>query len=226
MDPAHRDRVAFLRVCSGRFERGIVVTHEQTGRPIATKYAQQLFGQGRETVEEAFPGDIVGLVNANEVRVGDALWVDDPVRWPAVPSFAPEHFQVARPRDIGRFKQFRKGIAQLDEEGVVQVLRDRDLGDQAPVLAAVGPMQFDVALFRLEHEFGAPTLLEGTRFQVARRTDAESAPALRAMSGVDVLERADGSLFALFESRYWVERLEREEPDLHLERLVAEGMAG
>jgi peptide chain release factor 3 len=226
MDPAHRDRVAFLRVCSGRFERGIVVTHEQTGRPIATKYAQQLFGQGRETVDEAFPGDIVGLVNANEVRVGDALWVDEAVAWPPVPSFAPEHFQVARPRDIGRFKQFRKGIAQLDEEGVVQVLRDRDLGDQAPVLAAVGPMQFDVALFRLEHEFGAPALLEGTRFQVARRTDAASAPALRAMSGVDVLERADGSLFALFESRYWVERLEREEPDLHLERLVAEGMGG
>jgi peptide chain release factor 3 len=209
MDPAHRDRIAFLRVCSGRFERGMVVTHGSTGRPIPTKYAQQLFGQERETVEEAFPGDIVGLVNANEVRVGDALFVEAPVTWPAVPSFAPEHFQVARARDVSRFKQFRKGIAQLDEEGVVQVLRDRDLGDQAPVLAAVGPMQFEVALFRLEHEFGAPTELTTTKYRVARRTDEESAPALRAMAGVDVLSRADGSLLALFESRYWVERLER-----------------
>jgi peptide chain release factor 3 len=226
MDPAHRDRIAFLRVCSGRFERGMVVTHGPSGRPIPTKYAQQLFGQERETVEEAYPGDIVGLVNANEVRVGDALFVDEPVTWPAVPSFAPEHFQVARARNVSRFKQFRKGIAQLDEEGVVQVLRDRDLGDQAPVLAAVGPMQFEVALFRLENEFGAPTELSATKYHVARRTDEASAPALRAMAGVDVLIRSDGSLLALFESRYWVERLEREQPELTLERLVAEGMAG
>jgi peptide chain release factor 3 len=226
MDPAHRDRIAFLRVCSGRFERGIVVTHDVTGRPIATKYAQQMFGQDRETVDEAFPGDIVGLVNANEVRVGDALFESDPVSWPVVPSFAPEHFQVARARDISRFKQFRKGIAQLDEEGVVQVLRDRDLGDQAPVLAAVGPMQFEVALFRLEHEFGAPSQLEPTRYRVARRTDESSSDALRAMSGVDVLARSDGTLCALFESRFWVERLEQEHPELTLDRLVAEGMAG
>jgi peptide chain release factor 3 len=226
MDPAHRDRIAFFRVCSGRFERGMVVTHGTTGRPIATKYAHQLFGQERETVEEAFPGDIVGLVNANDVRVGDALFAGEPVEWPLVPSFAPEHFQVARVRDTSRFKQFRKGIAQLDEEGVVQVLRDKDFGDQAPVLAAVGPMQFEVALHRLENEFGAPTELAPTRYKVARRTDADSAPALRAMSGVDVLERADGSMLALFESKYWVERLEHEQPELCLERLVAEGMAG
>jgi peptide chain release factor 3 len=221
MDKAHRDRIAFLRVNSGRFERGMVVTHARTGKPFATKYAHQVFGSDRETVEEAYPGDVVGLVNATDVRVGDSLWIDEPVSFPRIPSFAPEHFSVARVRDTGRFKQFRKGIAQLDEEGVVQVLRDLDFGDQAPVLAAVGPMQFDVAVHRLENEFGAPVELSPTAYSVARRTDVASAPALRSMRGVDVLARADGTLIAVFESGYWLDRLLAEQPELVLEPLVA-----
>ncbi len=221
MDRSHRDRIAFLRVCSGRFERGMVVTHSETGKPFATKYAHQVFGSDRETVDEAYPGDVVGLVNANEVRVGDTLWMDDAVTYPRIPSFAPEHFSVARVRDTSRFKQFRKGVAQLDEEGVVQVLRDPDLGDQAPVLAAVGPMQFDVAVHRLETEFGAPVELSPTSYTVARRTDAESSATLRAMRGVDVLSRSDGTLIAVFESQYWLERLAAEQPELVLEPLVA-----
>jgi peptide chain release factor 3 len=199
----------------------MVETHGPSGKPFATKYAHSVFGQERETIDEAYPGDVIGLVNANDVRVGDTLFVDEPVAFPTIPSFAPEHFSVARVRDTGRFKQFRRGIAQLDEEGVVQVLRDRDLGDQAPVLAAVGPMQFEVAAHRLEHEFGAPVELSPTRYTVARRTDAESAPALRAMAGVDVLGRTDGSLLALFESRYWLDRVVREQPELTLEPLLA-----
>jgi peptide chain release factor 3 len=223
MDPAHRDRIAFLRVSSGKFERGMVVTHGPTGKPFATKYAHSVFGQERETVDEAYPGDVIGLVNATDVRVGDSLWVDEPVTFPAIPSFAPEHFAVARVRDTGRFKQFRRGIAQLDEEGVVQVLRDEALGDQAPMLAAVGPMQFEVAVHRLENEFGAPVELSPTAYSVARRTDAESAPALRSMTGVTVLARSDGALLALFESPYWLHRVESEQPELTLARLVAEG---
>ena len=223
MDPAHRDRIAFVRIASGQFERGMTVTHAGTGKPFNTKYAHTVFGQDRETVDEAFPGDIVGLVNATDFRIGDTIYVGDPVAYAGIPSFAPEHFSVARVRDTGRFKQFRKGIAQLDEEGVVQVLRDPDIGDQAPVMAAVGPMQFDVAVHRLENEFGAPVELSPTTYKVARRTDAASAPALRAMQGVDVLERSDGTLLALFESPYWLERLEGDQPELTLERLLAEG---
>ena len=226
MDPSHRDRIAFLRVCSGKFERGMVITHGATGKPFATKYAHQVFGSERETIDEAFPGDVIGLVNATEVRVGDTLWLDNPVEFPAIPSFAPEYFSVARVRDTARFKQFRRGIAQLDEEGVVQVLRDADQGDQAPVLAAVGPMQFDVAVYRLENEFGAPVELSPTNYKVARRTDAQSASAMRGMRGVRILHRADGTVMALFESQYWLERLEADNPDLVLERLVAEGSAG
>jgi peptide chain release factor 3 len=195
MDPSHRDRIAFIRVCSGGFERGMVVTHGRTGRPFATKYAHTVFGQERATVDEAFPGDVVGLVNATDLRIGDSLYVD-------------------------------QAVAQLDEEGVVQVLRDPDLGDQAPTLAAVGPMQFEVAVHRLEHEFGAPVGLSPTPYRIARRTDAASAPTLRSMSGVTVLTRTDGALLALFESPYWLARLESDKPELVLERLVAEGHRG
>jgi peptide chain release factor 3 len=223
MDPAHRDRIAFFRVCSGRFERGMTVLHDKTGKPFATKYAHQAFGRERGTLDEAFPGDVVGLVNATDLRVGDALYVDEPISFGDIPSFAPNHFSTARVKDTGRYKQFRRGINQLDEEGVVQVLRDADLGDQAPVLAAVGPMQFDVAVHRLENEFGAPVELSPTGYRVARITDAESEPVLRAMSGVTVLRRADGTRYALFESPYWLDRVEREQPELTLTRLLAEG---
>ena len=226
MDPSHRDRIAFVRVCSGHFERGMVVTHGPTGKPFATKYAHSVFGQERDTIEDAWPGDVVGLVNATDVKVGDALWADVPVEFPRLPEFAPEHFVVARAKDSGRFKQFRRGIAQLDEEGVVQVLRDQDLGDQAPILAAVGPMQFEVASHRLEHEFGAPAELSPTTWRIARRTDEASTEQLRSMQGVAVYQRADGTRYALFESPYWLARVEGDHPELALDRLVAEGTAG
>lgn len=226
MDPSHRDRIAFVRVCSGHFERGMLVTHGPTGKPFGTKYAHSVFGQERDTIEQAWPGDVVGLVNATDVRVGDTLYLAPPVEFPRLPEFAPEHFQVARVRDTGRFKQFRRGIAQLDEEGVVQVLRDPDLGDQAPILAAVGPMQFEVALHRLEHEFGAPAELQPTSWRVARRTDEASTPSLRGLQGVAVYLRADGTRYALFESPYWLARVEGDHPELVLDRLVAEGTAG
>ena len=177
MDPSHRDRIAFVRVCSGRFERGMVVTHGPTGKPFATKYAHSVFGQERDTDR----GGVAGRRARPRQRHGRhrrrrALPRAVPVEFPRLPEFAPEHFQVARVKDTGRFKQFRRGIAQLDEEGVVQVLRDPDLGDQAPMLAAVGPMQFEVAVHRLEHEFGAPTELSATSWRVARRTDEASTP--------------------------------------------------
>jgi peptide chain release factor 3 len=226
MDPSHRDRIAFVRVCSGRFERGMVVTHGPTGKPFATKYAHSVFGQERDTIEEAWPGDVIGLVNAMDVTVGDALFLEPAVEFPRLPEFAPEHFQIARVKDTGRFKQFRRGIAQLDEEGVVQVLRDPDLGDQAPMLAAVGPMQFEVAVHRLENEFGAPTELGATSWRVARRTDEASTPELRALQGVAVYLRADGTRYALFESPYWLARVEGDHPELVLEKLVAEGTVG
>ncbi len=182
MDSAHRDRLAYARVCSGVFERGMVVTHGETGRPFATKYAQAVFGRERSSVETAFPGDVIGLVNANALRVGDTIYAGEPVRYPPIASFAPEHFATVRAVDSGRYKQFRSGIEQLDQEGVVQVLRSDLRGAQSPVLAAVGPMQFEVVLARMESEFKAPVRLERLDYSVARRTDAAGADGARGAS--------------------------------------------
>jgi peptide chain release factor 3 len=221
MDPSHRDRIAFVRLCSGRFERGMTLYRSATGKPIGTKHATTVFGADRDTVEEAFPGDVIGLVNARDLRIGDTLYESDPISFPPIPTFDPEVFMSARPADTGRFKQFRSGLAQLDEEGVVQVLRDPDLGDQAPVLAAVGQLQFDVFAYRLENEFGAPVLLGGTPYTVARRTDQATADALRGRSGIRILNRSDGSLIAMFDSKYYLERLITDNPEYKLERMVA-----
>ena len=226
MDRSHRDRTAFLRVCSGRFERGMVLTHAGTGRPFATKYAQAVFGQQRTTLEEAYPGDIVGLVNAGALRPGDTLYATGAsgaeVRYPAIPSFAPEHFAVVRGADAGKFKQFRKGIAQLDSEGVIQVLRSDRRGDQAPVLAAVGPLQFEVVSARMADEFGSPVSLDPLPYSVARLTDAEGAVVLDRESETEVLSRTvDGALLAVFVNKWRLETIRRKHPGVRMEPLLA-----
>ncbi|SDO13810.1 peptide chain release factor 3 [Geodermatophilus sp. DSM 45219] len=221
MDAAHRDRLAYIRICSGVFERGMVVTHDATGRPFATKYAQQVFGRERESIDVAFPGDVVGLVNASALHVGDTLFTERPVSFPPLTTFAPEHFAVVRSIETARHKQFRRGIEQLESEGVVQVLRSDRRGDQAPVFAVVGPMQFEVASHRMEQEFGAPVHLEPLPYSLAVRTDEASVARITASSGTEVLRRSDGELLALFTTK-WVLRVLREgKPDLTLEPLVA-----
>ena len=222
MNPAHRDRVAFVRVASGRFERGMVLTHAATGRPFATKYAQAMFGQERETVELAYPGDVIGLVNAGALRPGDTLYADTPVSFPPIPSFAPEHFAVVRCKDAGKYKQFRRGIDQLDTEGVVQVLASDLRGDQAPVLAAVGPLQFDVVLHRLEHEFGARSELDRLGYELARLTDEAAITVLAGTRGAEVLtRRLDGALLALFADKWRLNAIARDNPSLRLDPLLA-----
>lgn len=220
MDTAHRDRLAFVRVCSGLFTRGMVVTHAATGKPFATKYAQHVFGRDREVIDEAYPGDVVGLVNASALRVGDSLYVDKPVSFPPIPTFAPEHFMVIRAKDSSKYKQFRRGISQLDHEGVVQVLRSDLRGDQAPVLGAVGPMQFEVAEDRMNNEFNAPVKLERLDFSLARRTTPDWIPQLGRERSVEVLSRSDGELLALFSDRWRLAGVEREHPGIVLEPLV------
>ncbi|WP_407342604.1 peptide chain release factor 3 [Pengzhenrongella phosphoraccumulans] len=221
MDTSHRDRLAFIRVCSGMFERGMVVTSARTGRPFATKYAQQAFGRERTVIDTAYPGDVVGLVNGSDLRVGDTLYFDKPVEYPPLPTFAPEHFAVVRAKDAGKYKQFRRGVAQLEAEGVVQVLRSDLRGDQAPVLAAVGPMQFEVAEHRMAMEFNSPVRLERLDYSVAMRTTREWIKALDAERGVEVLQRADGELLALFPNTWRIASVRRNHPGAVLEPPVA-----
>ncbi|THA25439.1 peptide chain release factor 3 [Streptomyces sp. RKND-216] len=224
MDRAHRDRIAFVRVCSGVFERGMTVTRAATRKPFATKYAHSVFGQDRSAVETAYPGDVVGLVNATALRVGDTLYSGQRAVFPPMPTFAPEHFAVVRPVDIGRSKQFRRGIAQLDEEGVVQVLVSDRRGDQAPVLAAVGPMQFDVVAHRMEFEFSAAVRLESLPYGTARATDQEGAEALsrsRLVHGEGMRRVRDGTWLGLFPSKWHISSFQREFPGSPLEPLIA-----
>ncbi len=222
MDTAHRDRLAFIRICSGTFERGMVVTHARTGRPFATKYAQHVFGRDRESIDVAYPGDVVGLVNANALGVGDTLYAERPVQFPPLTTFAPEHFAVCHSKDAAKHKQFRKGIEQLDSEGVVQVLKSDRRGDGAPVLAVVGPMQFEVATHRMEHEFGAPVELDRLPYSLALRTDEASAPGiLAAARNAEILRRADGELLAVFPDKWGLRVLQQNKPELTLEPLVA-----
>ncbi|MCW2787791.1 MAG: peptide chain release factor 3 [Aeromicrobium sp.] len=223
MNSSHRDRMAYARVVSGTFERGMIVTHASTGRPFATKYAQSLFGRETSAVEHASPGDIIGFVNAQALRVGDTVFDGKPIDYPPVPSFAPEHFMTATARDIGRYKQFRRGIEQLDQEGVVQVLRSDLRGDQSPVLAAVGPLQFEVVEERMTHEFNSPIRLTRLDYQVARLTDADGALELRGVRGAEVLQRTDGTYLALFIDKWRANNAAREHPDVRLDELPAGG---
>ena len=221
MDSSHRDRIAYARVVSGTFERGDVLTHAATGKPFVTKYAQSVFGQQRSTLDDAWPGDVIGLANAAALRPGDTLYRDIPVAYPPIPSFSPEHFAVARGTDPSKHKQFRKGIEQLEQEGVVQVLRSDKRGDQAPVFAAVGPMQFEVAAHRMATELSAPIALENLPYQVARVVSPEDADFVNRQVSAEVLTRSDGVMLVLFSTPWRLEGFQRDNPDIKLGSLVA-----
>jgi peptide chain release factor 3 len=220
LDPRHRDHLAYMRVCSGRFERGMSLVNQRTGQPFATKYAHQLFGKERQTVDSAFPGDIVGLVNASGLRIGDSLSSRGDALFPPIPTFAPEHFRIARNLDAARHKQFRRGITQLDQEGVIQALHTPEGGEREPILAAVGQLQFDVALHRLREEFGAEPGFESAPYRLARGTDGTGRDALARRRGVKVATRTDGTLLALFTSQAWLDAARRDEPDITLDPIL------
>jgi peptide chain release factor 3 len=220
LDPRHRDRLAFVRVCSGRFERGAKATNARTGKPLAMNYAHELFGQQRETLDAAYPGDVIGLVNAGELRVGDTLFTDQQITFPPIPMLTPDHFARLRNRDTGRYKQFHRGLEQLEREGVVHVLHEPDLGRQLPVLGAAGPMQFEVARYRLEREFGASVELDGLNWSVSRRVDAAGAEAVRCSVLGSLLAGADGLTLAVFRHRFELERFERDNSDIRLDPFV------
>ncbi|OHR38301.1 peptide chain release factor 3 [Corynebacterium sp. HMSC074C04] len=222
MDTHHRDKLAFMRVVSGEFDRGMQVTHAQSGRRFSTKYALTVFGRTRSTVETAYPGDIVGLVNAGSLAPGDTIYEGRKVQFKPMPQFAPEHFRTLRAKSLGKYKQFRKAVDQLDAEGVVQILRNDARGDAAPVMAAVGPMQFEVMMARMENEYNVETIADPIPYSVARRTDEETAPELAKQRGVEIFTRSDGALIALFGDKWKLSFIEKEHPEFTLETLVAD----
>lgn len=168
MDPLHRDRIAFLRVFSGRFEKDMMLYHSRLGRKVRISRAYRFFGREREIVEEAYPGDVVGLANPGIFSIGDTLCSGKPVRFDSIPRFQPEHFCTLHNQEIGKYKQFNKGIMQLEEEGAIQVLFFQDSLRKEPILAAVGQLQFDVVVARLRAEYGVKTSTDTLPFTCAR----------------------------------------------------------
>lgn len=172
MDPNHRDRIAFMRVVSGRFERDMLVQNPRSGRQIRLTRPQKLFGQDRVVTEEAYPGDIVGLSNPGVFAIGDTLCTGAPVKFEGIPRFPPEQFAMLRNQNMSRYKQFQKGIEQLSEEGVVQLFYEVDAAKREPIVGAVGALQFEVVQFRLRSEYGVETTLENLPLRHVRWLDA------------------------------------------------------
>jgi len=220
MDPRHRDRNAFVRICSGKFTRGMKVLNARTGKPLTMNYASGTFGRQRETLEEAYPGDIVGVVNAADLQVGDTIYQGTEVRFPPLPTLAPEHFIRVRNADAQRHKQFNRALEQLAEEGVIHVLTQDGGRDPMPIFGGVGRLQFEVAIERMQTEFGVEVRTDETEWKVARRTDEASAEEIRKGSLADVRTRSDGVLFALFKGQFQLDRLAQNKPDLTLDHMV------
>ncbi len=168
MDRKHRDRVAFVRVCSGQFERGMKVYHVRLKRDLRLSYATQFMAQDRETVEHAFPGDIVGVTDTGNFQIGDTITGGGKFMYPDMPRFSPEVFAKLNIKDPLKRKQMQKAVLQLGEEGTVQIFSDPFVGLQDPIVGVVGELQFDVLLYRLNDEYGLDVKLEKLPFSVAR----------------------------------------------------------
>ena len=168
MDPKHRDRVAFVRVCTGKFEKDMTVSHARTGKTVRLSRPQKLFAQDRASIEEAYGGDVIGLNNPGVFAIGDTIYSGKKLEYEGIPCFSPEMFSYIKNPNPSKFKQFQKGIKELREEGAIQIMYSTDEFRRDPILAAVGQLQFEVVQFRLLSEYGVETNLEPLPYSLAR----------------------------------------------------------
>ena len=213
MDPRHRDQLAFVRVCSGRFERNMPVVHSRTGETVRLASSHKLLGRDRETVDEAFAGDVIGIVGHSEFRIGDTLAQDKSIVYAGMPRFLPEHLAYIHGSNTAQFKRFRTGIEHLLQEGVVQTFTLRGAGPGVPLLGAVGLLQFEVLQYRLLSEYGAESRLEPAPWEIVRWVGESSIGAINEdilPLGGRLASDADGRLVVLFkkewDSRFFSER--------------------
>jgi peptide chain release factor 3 len=209
MNPKHRDRVAFLRIVSGKFERDMSVLNSRSGERIRLGNSQRLFARERETVDDAFAGDVVGVVGNHDLLIGDTLTGSGGVVFDEIPRFGPECFSFLHNKSTAKYKRFRDGLQQLLKEGVATEFRLLDAGpSQVPLLGAVGPLQFEVLQYRLEQEYGAETRMEPADWSLARwLKPAEgdpAAPEARPLLslGASLARDANGWLVALLPSEW------------------------
>lgn len=201
MNPAHRDRIAFLRIVSGKFERGMSVRHVRVGKEIKLAQPQQFLAQDRDIVDTAYPGDIIGLFDPGIFRIGDTLSQKGDITFDELPTFSPELFSKVTVKNTLKYKQYQKGIEQLTEEGTIQVFRT--IGFDDTVLGAIGQLQFEVFEYRMKNEYGADILLQRMPYQFARWIVSEEpvdSTKFR-INSVLVKDRHE-NLVALFENEY------------------------
>ncbi|MBN1635247.1 MAG: peptide chain release factor 3 [Deltaproteobacteria bacterium] len=177
MDPAHRDRIAFFRICSGKFTRGMKVMHHRIGKEVILSNATIFMAQDRKNIDEAYPGDIIGIHNHGTISIGDTFTDKEELKFIGIPYFAPEHFRRVILKNPIKFKQLQKGLIQLSEEGAVQVFRP--LIGNSYILGAVGVLQFEVVMERLRAEYGAEAVYEPVNYATARWVQSEDKKLLR-----------------------------------------------
>ena len=169
MNKAHRDRIAFMRICSGKFEAGMEVNHVQGGRKIRLSQPQQLMAQDRKIVEEAYAGDIIGVFDPDIFSIGDTLCAsNDKIQFEGIPTFAPEHFARVRQMDTMKRKQFIKGVNQIAQEGAIQIFQEFNTGMEEIIVGVVGELQFEVLTYRLENEYNVEVKLEKLPYEYIR----------------------------------------------------------
>ena len=216
MDPDHRDRVAFVRICSGRYAPGINAKHHRTGKSIRLAKSTLLMGREREGVGEAYPGDVVGIFDPGVLRIGDTLCEDGRIAFTDFPAFAPEHFMRIELGLVQKRKALAKGLEQLTQEGAVQLFREQD-GSAATVVGAVGPLQFDVLKHRMAAEYKVELRLTPLSFTVARWPQAGFDPEMVRHSTMTklVYDRDDRPVI-LAQSQAFLDNLVGRHPDLEL----------
>ena len=217
MDPDHRDRVAFVRVCSGTFRKGETTIHVRTGKKLRLANSTLLMARDRQEVEEAFPGDVVGLFDPGVFRIGDTLADKGTFSYEGIPSFSPEHFVKVKLVDADRRKSLSKGLEQLTQEGLVQMFSEPGAGSAAPVLGAVGPLQFDVLKFRMQAEYNVELRFSPIDLKVARWPHGKWDPAdFRHRTSTKLLEDREGHPVLLFDNQHTMRWLQEQHPGLEL----------
>ena len=201
MNPAHRDRVAFLRICSGKFQRGMSVRHVRAGKEIKLAQPQQFLAQDRDIVEEAFPGDIIGLFDPGIFRIGDSLSQGMEVTFDELPTFSPEIFARVTVKNALKHKQYQKGIDQLTEEGTIQVFHNAGVFDET-ILGVVGQLQFEVFEYRMKAEYGVDVQLQRLTYQFARWVVGDDIDPSKFRINSQLVKDKNGNFVALFENEY------------------------
>jgi peptide chain release factor 3 len=219
MDPEHRDRIAFFRICSGKFVKGMKVKHHRLGKEIRLSNATIFMAQERSHVEEAYPGDIIGIHNHGTIKIGDTFTTKEPLKFLGIPSFAPEHFRRVLLKDPLKTKSLNKGLTQLAEEGTIQVFRPL-LGNMH-VIGAVGVLQFDVTMARLKAEYNVHAGYEPIDLSVARWVTCEDEKILkrfRQKNESSLALDAEGCLTFMTTSEYQLGFVMEEWPDIRFHK--------